>query len=72
MARMLAAAAQAEEAYLSRFYGTEETALFEESGGYTGNYIRVFAEDAREGGMYRVRLMQRRKDGVAAEIIKEI
>ena len=72
MAQMLAAAAQAEEAYLSRFYGTEETALFEESGGYTGNYIRVFAENAREGGMYRVRLLHRRKDGVAAEIIKEI
>ena len=71
MARMLKEAARAEAEYAARFVGKEETALFEEDGGYTGNYLRVYAKNAREGGMYRVRLLQREKDGLSAEIITE-
>lgn len=72
MARMLAAAKAAEERYLSRFAGRTLTALFEEDGGYTENYIRVYAEGAKEGGMYEVRLTERKKDGCMSEIVKEI
>ena len=71
-ARLIRAAEEAENAYLARFYGQEEVALFEEEGGYTGNYLRVYAEGAREGGTYRVRLGERVKDGVRARIIEEI
>ena len=72
MARMLACAAQAEEEYLSRFLGRTLTALFEEDGGYTQNYIRVYADGANEGGMYEVRLLSREKDGCRAEIVRKI
>ena len=72
MGRMLAAASRAEEKYIARFIGTERVALFEEEGGYTENYLRVYAEGAREGGMYRVRLAERMSGGVRAEIIEEI
>lgn len=72
MARIMRAAAQAEEKYISRFLGTERTALFEEDGGYTENYIRVHAEGAREGGVYRVRLTELNQGGVNAVLIKEL
>lgn len=72
MARMLACAAQAEDEYLSRFLGRTLTALFEEDGGYTQNYIRVYADGANEGGMYEVRLLSREKDGCRAEIVREL
>ena len=72
MGRMLEAAARAEEKYIARFIGRERIALFEEDGGYTENYLRVYAEGAREGGLYRVRLTERTGDGVRAEIIEEI
>ena len=72
MGRMLEAAARAEEKYIARFIGTERVALFEEEGGYTENYLRVYAEGAREGGMYRVRLTERIKDGALSEILEEI
>ncbi|HIX08766.1 MAG TPA: tRNA (N(6)-L-threonylcarbamoyladenosine(37)-C(2))-methylthiotransferase MtaB [Firmicutes bacterium] len=72
MARMLACAREAEEAYLARFAGRTFPALFEEDGGYTPNYIRVYAEGVKEGGMYEVRLDRREKDGYHAAVIKEI
>lgn len=72
MARMLACAAEAEERYLARFAGRTLTALFEEDGGYTQNYIRVHCAGANEGGMYEVRLSKRVKDGYEAEIVREI
>ena len=72
MARMLVCAAQAEEEYLARFLGRTLTALFEEDGGYTQNYIRVYADGANEGGMYEVRLLSREKDGCRAEIVREL
>lgn len=72
MARLTCAAQKAEESYLNKFYDSEQTALFEEDGGYIENYIRVYAEGAREGSLCRVRLKERLKDGVRAEIIKEL
>ncbi|MGN1077902.1 MAG: tRNA (N(6)-L-threonylcarbamoyladenosine(37)-C(2))-methylthiotransferase MtaB [Candidatus Gallimonas sp.] len=71
-ARLIGEGAKAEEKYLLRFLGREETVLFEEDGGYTGNYIRVYAEGAREGSLCRVRLLNRERDGLSAEIIEEI
>lgn len=72
MERMLAAANRAENAYIEKFLGREEIALFEREGGYTGNYIRVYAEGAREGAMCRVKLSEREQDGVRAEILEEL
>ena len=72
MARMLARAKEAEEAYLSRFASRTLTALFESDGGYTSNYIRVYAENAKEGGMYEVTLLERYRDGWHVRIEKEI
>ena len=72
MARMLARAKEAEEAYLSRFASRTLTALFESDGGYTANYIRVYAENAKEGGMYEVTLLERYRDGWHVRIEKEI
>ncbi len=72
MARMLSAAAEAENTYLGRFIGKEETALFETDGGYTANYLRVYADHTKEGGTYRVRLVKKEKDGARAELLKEL
>lgn len=72
MARMLARAKEAEEAYVSRFASRTLTALFESDGGYTSNYIRVYAENAKEGGMYEVTLLERYRDGWHVRIEKEI
>lgn len=72
MTRMLACAQRTEERYLARFAGRTLTALFEEDGGYTANYIRVYADGAREGGMYEVALDRREKDGYHAVLKKEI
>ncbi len=62
-------AARAQERYLSRFLGKTLTALFEEDGGYTENYIRVYNETAKEGGMYEVRLTKRHLDGAACDLV---
>lgn len=72
MNRILAVAKAQEERYLGRFSGREAFVLFEEDGGYTENYIRVYAEGAREGSLCLVRLKERGKDGLNAEIIEEI
>lgn len=72
MGRIMAAAKRAEEEYLARYINREEIALFEEDGGYTQNYIRVYAADAREGGLYRVRLVTWERDGLSAEILEEL
>lgn len=70
MGRMLCAASAAEEAYRKRFEGKEAVALFEEDGGYTENYIRVYAAGAREGALCRVKLIGSEGDGMSAEIIE--
>ncbi len=69
-AELGAAARAAEERYLSRFTGREAVALFESDGGYTENYIRVYAERGEEGALCRVRLGNREKDGLHAEILE--
>ena len=72
MARMLQAARQAEQNYIQKYLGTEQTVLYEEDGGYTENYIRVYCEGAREGGLYLMKLISEKDDGAKAEIIKEL
>lgn len=68
MGRMLACAEAAEREYTARFLGRTLTALFEEDGGYTENYIRVRADGAREGDLCAVRLTEQEKDGCRAVI----
>ena len=70
MARMTAAAKEAERAYIQKYLGRELVALFEDDGGYTENYIRVYAEHAREGELCRVRLLNFEQDGARAEILE--
>ncbi len=70
MNRILAEAARAEEAYLLKNTGREEYVLFERDGGYTGNYIRVYCDDAKEGAYCRVRLLQPYRDGMKGEIVE--
>ncbi len=72
MERMLKAAHEAETRYMLRSLGKEAVALFESGGGYTENYLRVYNETAREGGLYRVRLERMEKDGIYAEILEEV
>ncbi len=72
MARITEAAKRAEIAYVSRFLGTERTVLFEEEGGYSENYIRIYANGAKEGTLARVKLVNLYRDGAFAEITEEI
>ncbi len=72
MARILKAVKETERAYLARFLNRRAEALFESDGGYTENYIRVFAENANEGSMYEVVLESIVDGGMYARIIKEI
>ncbi len=71
MTRILEVARSAEEEHLARFWGSEQNVLFEADGGYTDNYIRVYADGAREGEFCRVRLRERIKDGVSADILED-
>ena len=71
MARLAACAEEAERRYLARFAGRTLEAVFDGEGGYTRNYIRVYAAGAREGGRYLVRLTGLVKDGASAEIVKQ-
>ena len=70
--RLMAVASEAEEEYLSRYIGRESEVLFEADGGYTPNYLRVYAEGAKEGSLWRVKLLEREKDGLKAQLLKEI
>lgn len=72
MARILKEAEKAAARYLARFLGTRRVALFEQDGGYTENYIRVYCESANDGGMYEVRLTEPYRDGALCEIVKEL
>ena len=67
--RLISAAKEAEEAYLARFVGRESEVLFEADGGYTPNYLRVYADGAEEGSLWRVKLMGREKDGLSAQLL---
>ena len=70
--RLMAEANEAEEEYLSRYIGRESEVLFEADGGYTPNYLRVYAEGAKEGSLWRVKLLEREKDGLKAQLLQEI
>ena len=72
MQRLLLAAKEAEEEYLARFMGRESEVLFEADGGYTPNYLRVYADGAEEGSLWRVKLMGREKDGLKAQLLQKI
>ncbi len=72
MERMLQACRAAEEKYLSRFLGKRLTVLFEEDGGYSENYLRVYNETAEEGSMYEVELTKPYKDGAACTLVSKI
>ncbi len=72
MGRISEVAKRAETAYISRFLGTERTVLFEEDGGYSENYIRVYAAGAAEGMLARVKLLRSYRDGAFAEITEVI
>ena len=67
--RLLAAAKEAEEGYLARFMGRESEVLFEADGGYTPNYLRVYADGAEEGSLWKVKLSGREKDGLSAQLL---
>lgn len=70
MGRISAAAKDAETRFVQKFLGEELEVLFEDDGGYSENYIRVYAEGAREGQLCRVRLLSQEKDGARAEILE--
>ncbi len=72
MARLTAAQQAQEQAYGEKFIGSEQVALFEEDGGYTENYLRVYAEGAREGMLAKVRILKERNGGFSAEILEEL
>ncbi len=72
MGRITEVAARAESQYISRFLGAERVVLFEENGGYTENYIRVYANGAAEGMLARVKLTGLYQDGAFAEITEVI
>lgn len=55
--------------YIEKFLGSEQEVLFEDTGGYTRNYIRVYADGAREGELCRVKLTHLFGDGAKGELI---
>lgn len=70
VSRMIEVAAQAQRKYLERFIGRTLSVLFEDEGGYSENYIRVYADGAREGELARVKIEALYRDGVRGSIIK--
>ncbi len=70
MARLSERAGAQEEAYLSRFVGREGVVLFEEDGGYSENYLRIYAEGANEGDLCRVEYLSPYKDGLKGKILE--
>lgn len=70
--RLRRAAVSVAGKYVERFLGCEQEVLFEDLGGYTRNYIRVYAEGAREGALCRVKLTRPFGDGAKGEVIEEI
>lgn len=64
------AAREAEIKYVTHFLGTERTVLFEDDGGYSENYIRVYADGGKEGMLARVKLTALTPDGAKGEILR--
>lgn len=72
VAQMMQTGAKLQSKYTERFLGKELTVLFEDDGGYSENYIRVYAEGARAGELCFVRLTGLTKDGAAGEIVSRL
>ena len=73
--RLLAEGKAGHEAFIAENLNTVQEFIPETEtngfwAGYTGNYIRVYVENCKAGGRYRVRLTGRFRDGALAEIIK--
>lgn len=62
------AAKEAEEKFLRSQIGKQAVVLFEADGGYTENYVRVYAENVNEGELCRVRLLRQEKNGIFAVV----
>ena len=72
--RLLAEGKAGHEAFIAENLNTVQEFIPETEtdgfwAGYTGNYIRVYVENCKAGGRYRVRLTGRFRDGALAEII---
>lgn len=63
MARLTETADAAAARYLNGFLGKTVRVLFEDDGGYSENYLRVYADGAKEGELYDVRLIEPYRDG---------
>lgn len=68
-AKLLSAAAEAEQKFLEKQIGTVAEVLFEEDGGYTENYVRVHAAGAREGELKKVKILKINDCGAIAELL---
>ena len=72
--RLLAEGKAGHEAFIAENLNTVQEFIPEKEtdgfwAGYTGNYIRVYVENCKAGGRYRVRLTEHFRDGALAEII---
>ena len=67
-AELIAAADKAEDKFLQAQIGRQAVVLFESDGGYTENYVRVFADGAREGELQKVRITKIINHGAIAVI----
>ena len=70
--RLIERGEAAAKRYLEKRIGRRYTALFENGGGYTENYIRVYNEMAEEGGMYEVTLLELYQDGMKCQIERRL
>ncbi len=68
-ARLLAAADEAERKFLEKQIGTVAKVLFEEDGGYSENYVRVYAEGAKEGELKKVKITSAAEHGVFGDAV---
>ena len=68
-ARLLAAADEAERKFLEKQIGTVAKVLFEEDGGYSENYVRVYAEGVKEGELKKVKITSAAEHGVFGNAI---
>ena len=68
VSRLMQTAAAVQREYEQKFFGKTLNVLFEDDGGYSENYIRVYAEGAQEGELQRVLVTDFYRDGVIGEI----
>ena len=68
--RLIALSDETTKTFLSENLGTTRRVLFEEDGaGYTDNYIRVYADGAKDGSFENVMLDELYADGVKGHIV---